>query len=85
MGSVALSRPIHEGWDDDLLQIYITDISIIIMGNPPLYEQHLIAILHRLANHDKITKDEANEIFHAHTIYSDQSIKDTEYIWKKQN
>ncbi len=53
--------------------------------NPSLYEQHLIALLHGLVNHNKITKDEAHEIFQSSNIYNDHVIKDTEYIWKKKN
>ena len=53
--------------------------------NLPLYEQHLIALLHGLVNHNKITKDEAHEIFQSSNIYNDHVIKDTEYIWKKKN
>lgn len=54
-------------------------------ANRSLYEQHLIALLHDLVNINKITKDEAYEIFQRNSIYNEQVIKDTEYIWKKKN
>ena len=57
----------------------------MVKENKPAYEQDLIAILHGLVNNNKITKDEAYEIFQSTKIYSDQVIKDTKYIWKQKN